>query len=108
LGINLQAIIKTVGDMFRSTHGQNNPLQSAILDNEVSFTRVIGFAKNKNGFAKTGYNINLQIKYKLSPSFHLIFLTSRFTNPVETNTITDYLIEVHQLDEKFEESDYKI
>ncbi len=87
---------------------KENPTESAILDKNVSFTRIIGFAKNKNGFANSGFNYNLSIRYKISPSLRLLFLSSKFVNPIKSNVITDYLIQTYDNDQLFEESEYKI
>ena len=90
------------------SYRQSDPLKSAILDENAPFTRIIGFAKSKNGFAMPGNNFNLELKYKLFPSLRLILLASRFVNPVKSSGMTDYLVQVYSLDQKMQESDYKI
>lgn len=90
------------------SYSQSNPLKSAILDENAAFTRIIGFAKSKNGFAMPGNNFNLELRYKLSSSLRIILLTSRFVNPIKSSGMTDYLIQVYSLDQKMQESDYRI
>jgi len=87
---------------------KGNPTESAILDKNVSFTRIIGFSKKKNGFANSGFNYNMSIRYKIFPSLRLLFLSSKFVNSVKSNSITNYLIQPYNKDQLFEESDYKI
>jgi hypothetical protein len=86
----------------------NSASSAAILDKNVSATRVIGISKTKNGFAELGLCYNLSIKYKIAPSFRLLFLANRFVNPVQTNGLTTYLTQTHNLDIEYWESDYKM
>jgi hypothetical protein len=89
------------------TYSHKNPSESAIIDNSLSFTRIIGIAKEKSGFAKAGFNYNLEIKYKLSSNFRLSISAGKFINPIETNGMSDYFSQVTR-EVEVVESDYKI
>ena len=90
------------------SYQNHDPSDAAILDENVSFTRIIGISKENNGFAAVGYNYNLSFKYKVSPSVKIIFTTTRFDNPVITKNISKYITSIYDRAQTMEESDYKI
>jgi hypothetical protein len=86
----------------------HDPSDAAILDKKVSFTQIIGISKEKNGFASIGYNYNILIKYKVTPSLRIVFSTTRIVNPVTTKGISEYITSIYDRAQTMKESDYKI
>lgn len=85
-----------------------NPSIAAIKDKNVSFSRIVGISKEKNGFASTGYNYNLSFRYNISHSIALSFLATKFVNPVKVNTISDYLVSIDNLAQRMEAPNYSV
>lgn len=83
-------------------YGENNPSKSAIY---VDVTQVKGFAKEKSGFAKSGYYYNLELKYNLNSTFKILLITGTYSNPVETTGMTDLLTQISA--QKVEEDSYR-
>ena len=73
------------------SYGKQDASNAAIYANS---TQVKGFAKEKCGFAKTGFNYNLEIKYKLSSSLKLLLITGTYSNSVETQGMSDYITHI--------------
>ena len=90
------------------SYGKNSPSKSAIYVEGAPALTVKGFAKDKSGFAKTGYCYNLEIKHKLTPSLKLLLLAGTYTSTVETDGMSDFLTQIKDNREtKVEESDYR-
>ena len=89
------------------SYGNKSPLKSAIYVEGAPALTVKGFAKDRSGFAKTGYCYNLEIKYKLTTSLRLLLLAGTYSNTVETDGMSDFLTQVKDNREtKVEEDDY--
>lgn len=88
-------------------YSKKNPEESAILDNTVSFTRIVGFSKEISGFAATGFSYNAEIKYLISSRIKLFVIGGVFTNPVKTNGMANYVTETTDYPINLNESDYR-
>ena len=91
-------------------YSKKNPEKSAILNylGDNSFKVISGFAKEKCGFAKTGWNYSAGLKYYLSPKFMFVIHAGRFINHVETDRIAKYLTGVTNKNMGFSEPDYEL
>ena len=86
------------------SYGENDPSKSAIYANA---SQVKGFAKEMCGFAKTGYNYNLEIGYKVFPHFKILLITGSYLNPVETKNMSDFMTVIFHGEIRVEEESYK-
>ncbi|TAL66505.1 MAG: hypothetical protein EPN88_08320 [Bacteroidetes bacterium] len=87
------------------SYGNKSPSKSAIY---VNGSQVKGFAKGKSGFAKMGYYYNAEIKYKLSSSLKLLILIDTYSNPIETDGMSDFMTQLYGNKEtKVEEESYR-
>jgi hypothetical protein len=91
------------------SYGKKNPSKSAIYVANAPLPTVKGFDKSKSGFAKTGFDYNIEVKYKLSSCLKLLLLSGTYSNPVETAGMSDFLTNLNGYREtKVEENSYRI
>lgn len=84
------------------SYREKNALKAAIYANPY---QVKGFYKEKCGFAKLGYNYNLQINYRIASSFKIVLIGGIFSNPVETQGMSELIYQLSSF--TVEEENYK-
>lgn len=90
-----------------ASYGRKNPEKSAIYIIQASLPSVKGFDKGRSGFAKIGYDYNIELSYSLSSSLKLLLRTGTFSNPVETNSMSDFLTHLNgDRETRVDERDY--
>ena len=91
------------------SYGNKSPTKSAIYVVNAPLPTVKGFDKGKSGFAKTGFDYNIEVKYKLSSCLKLLLLSGTYSNPVETTGMSDFLSNLNGYREtKVVENSYRI
>jgi len=90
------------------SYGKKDPGYSAIYIDKEVLQSIRGFDKGKSGFAKTGFDYNLEINYKLTSALKLVLRTGTFSNSVETTGMSEFLTHIYDDREiKVEENDYR-
>ena len=73
------------------SYAGSNAAESASYGPEDIYPFLIGFSKEKNGFAKTGSYYNLEVKYKTAKRWLFLLRGGQFTNTVETDNLSEFL-----------------
>ena len=90
------------------TYGKKDPEYSAVYVDKGILQSIRGFEKAKSGFAKTGFDYNFEINYKIASSLKLLLRTGRFSNSVETNSMSEFVTQVYDNKEtRVEEDNYR-
>lgn len=91
-----------------ASYGRKDVNKSAIYIINAPLPSVKGFDKGKSGFAKTGFDYNFEVSYKLSKSLKVLLRAGTFSNSVETNGMSEFLTQLYDGREiKVEEGAYK-
>jgi len=90
----------------------SGPFAKSNIENSLYFSAenperwISGINKSKSGFAEPGYFISLEMLYKIRPAFGVLLRTGYSTNPVDTETISNFLISFFDgREQKFVEDD---
>jgi hypothetical protein len=90
-----------------ASYAKKDPSKSAIYIIDAPLPSVKGFDKGESGFAKTGFDYNFEIKYKLSNSLRFLLRTGTYSNSVETQGMSEFLTHLFGDREiRVEEGDY--
>lgn len=75
-------------------YGKNNPADAAVYRPDFQNTWVLGFHKEKSGFAKPGYYYNAALQFEFDNRIMLFLRSGNLTNSVQTNELSDFLTEI--------------
>lgn len=86
-------------------YAQTDLLSSSITQ-ERAEQNIVGFRKENNGMAKSGYSYFANLSYKVSKSFILQFEIGQIRHQVETDKTSDFLTEHNGFGVQFTSQDY--
>ncbi len=73
------------------SYSGSNALESASYGPEDIYSFLIGFSKEKNGFAKIGSYYLAEVKYRTAKQWLFLLRVGQFTNEVEADNISAFL-----------------
>ena len=72
------------------SYASHDANEAAVFRGKDYGNKILGFSKKKNGFAETGYSVNLDIDYSLSSKWFVFIRGGYLSNKINTETMVDF------------------